>query len=79
MKSRVGIITVAQEGRFRLMTRDGRSHVYLLAPDCAVEAQDLPALARRQAQVRVTYEQTDTLTAGVAHALEPTDNLERTR
>ena len=74
MKSASGIITVAQEGRFRLVTPDGRSQLYLLAPGCSLESQDLPELARRQARVRISYEEADSLMAGVVHALKPIDS-----
>ena len=37
-----GIITVVQEGRFRLSSDDGRSILFTLASGATLEAQDLP-------------------------------------
>ena len=39
-----GIITVVQEGRFRLSSDDGRSILFTLASDASLEPQDLPPL-----------------------------------
>lgn len=66
MKSETGIVTVVQEGRFRLLTPDGRTRLFMLAPDAGVEAQDLPALERDQSAVRVDYEDADALLAAIA-------------
>ena len=44
MPTTEGTILVVQEGRFRLLTDDGRGLVFLLASDAAPEPQDLPPL-----------------------------------
>lgn len=77
MKTQVGIVTVAQEGRFRLITSEGRSHMFLLGADCAVEAQDLPVLVRDQRRVRVSYNPADHLMAGIVHAMQALAQGER--
>ncbi len=51
----VGKVVVVQEGRFRLISDDGRAHLFLLTHDAPLEAQDLLDLARRQARVCVDY------------------------
>jgi hypothetical protein len=64
-----GIVTVVQEGRFRLVTPDGRSKLFLLAPDADLEPQDLPALQRAQTPVVVHFTDADHILAGDAHRL----------
>lgn len=39
-----GIISVVQEGRFRLSSDDGRSILFTLSSRAALEPQDLPSL-----------------------------------
>lgn len=63
-----GTILVVQETRFRLLAEDGRGMVFLLAHDAPLEPQDLPTLTHRR--VRVSYEQSPTLIAGIARDLE---------
>lgn len=62
-----GTILVVQESRFRLLTEDGRGLVFLLAHDAPLEPQDLPPLAHRR--VRVDYEESSKLIAGIARYL----------
>lgn len=45
MRYEIGIITVVQEGRFRLSSDDGRSLLFTLDRHAPLEPQDLPALA----------------------------------
>lgn len=67
MPSVEGRILLVQEGRFRLLDDRGRGAVFLLAPDAPLEPQDLPPLTGRR--VRVTYERTRDLMAGVVRDL----------
>jgi hypothetical protein len=53
MRSIVGTMVIAQEGRFQLLDRDGVGHQFLLHSGAAVEAEQLPPLLHRQ--VRVCY------------------------
>lgn len=67
MKQATGIVTLAQEGRIRLSTEDGRSELFILAHDAPMEPQDLPRLAQRMAPVTVHYSEADGRIAGLAH------------
>jgi hypothetical protein len=49
-----GIITVVQEGRFRLATDNGRSVLFSLDHRAPIEPQDLPSLLGR-GRVHVAY------------------------
>lgn len=49
-----GIITVVQEGRFRLSSSDGQSVLFILDRRAAFEPQDLPALLL-EPRVEVVY------------------------
>lgn len=69
METAEGILTLVQEGRFKLVTPEGRVLLFVLAHDAAIEAQDLPPLARAQTPVRVAYMRPDRLIAAVAHRL----------
>jgi hypothetical protein len=55
MKAAEGIITLAQEGRFALVTDGGRVMQFVLAHDARFEPQDLPRLQKTQCRVRVGY------------------------
>lgn len=68
MPSVTGRILLVQESRFRLLTDDGRGMVFLLAYDAPLEPQDLPSLTHRR--VRVDYDESSKLVAGVAHDLQ---------
>jgi hypothetical protein len=65
-----GIVTVVQEGRFRLATDDGRSVLFTLDHRAQIEPQDLPDLIGR-ARVDVTYTTTSGRKALIAHDLRP--------
>jgi hypothetical protein len=69
MESADGVITVVQEGRFKLVTDTGRVMHFVLAYNAAIEPEDLPALAQAQIRVRVDYTRSDHLIAALAHAL----------
>lgn len=67
MPSATGTVLLVQEGRFRLLTEDGRGMMFLLAHDAPMEPQDLPPLTGRR--VRVDYEDAPKLVAGVVRDL----------
>ncbi len=69
MKRATGRIVVVQENRFRLVTEAGRAHLFILAHDAAVEAQDLPPLQREQTRVTVDYSDSPDRIAFIAHRL----------
>ncbi len=66
MKQAWGIITIVQEGRFRLVADDGRSHLFVLHRNASVEAQDLPSLVEGD-EVGVAYTATRGVKALTAH------------
>lgn len=66
MPSARGIVTAVQEGRFLLVTDAGRTLRFVLSHRAAAEPQELPALQRRAARVRVDYSDGKHLIAGVA-------------
>lgn len=67
MPSATGTVLLVQEGRFRLLTEDGRGMMFVLAYDAPMEPQDLPSLTGRR--VRVDYKDAPKLIAGVARDL----------
>lgn len=69
MRTVSGVITVVQEGRFRLAAPDGGTHLFVLSHACAVEPQDLPPLQRSRTRVAVEYEDSPDLLAGIVHRL----------
>lgn len=71
MPSAEGTILAVQEGRFRLLTDDGRGLLFVLATDAPLEPQDLPSLTHRR--VRVAYRESQRLIAGIAHDLHILD------
>jgi hypothetical protein len=66
-----GVILVVQETRFRLLADDGSGHIFLLAHDAPLEPQDLPRLTHRR--VRVAYDRSPTLIAGIARDIQTLD------
>ncbi len=79
MKRVTGIITLVQEGRFRLETDDGRPKLFMLSHSASLEPQDLPPLQRNQARVTVEYEDAADLVAGIAHEVGLADEPRRIR
>jgi hypothetical protein len=65
-----GVVGAVQEGRFHLVTDDGRVLPFVLSHKAAAEPQDLPPLAARAARVRVAYSKSPHLIADVAHRLD---------
>jgi hypothetical protein len=70
MKSVTGIITVVAEGRFRMLGDDGAPRQFVLWHGAPLEPQDLPPLQRSQAHVRVHYEPSHRVIAGIAHDID---------
>lgn len=68
MRQATGTVLLIQEGRFRLLTDDGRGLAFTLSPAAPIEPQDLPPLLHRR--VRVDYEDAPGLLAGAAHRVE---------
>jgi hypothetical protein len=74
MKSAEGVIILAQESRFELVTDTGRVMHFVLAHNAAAEPQDLPPLQREQCRVRVVYTEPGRLVAHVARSLGAADS-----
>jgi len=70
MRTITGIITVAQEGRFRLIGDDGHPMQFTLSYDAELEPQDLGPLQAAQARVTVHYDPSESLIAGIAHRID---------
>jgi len=69
MEQVLGIVTIVQEGRFRLTTPDGGALHFSLAHPAQTAAQDLAILGTRLAHVCVAYERVEGRSALVAHAI----------
>ncbi|SFH26630.1 hypothetical protein SAMN04488020_10911 [Palleronia marisminoris] len=63
-----GIISVVQEGRFRLSSDDGRSIPFTLASHATLEPQDLPSLLAGP-RVLVSYTAASSPNVFVAHEI----------
>lgn len=74
METVEGTVVLVQEGRFKLVTDGGRVMHFVLAHNAAIEPEDLPPLAQRQARLRVAYQRPDHLVAAVAHRLSVPDH-----
>jgi hypothetical protein len=70
MRSVRGVIGAVQEGRFRLITDEGRVMPFVLSHRSAAEPQDLPPLQARAARVRVEYGDSPHLIAAIAESIE---------
>ena len=70
MHSVRGKVIAVQEGRFRLVTDNGRVMPFVLSHKASAEPQDLPPLAARTARVQVSYSESPHLIADVAHRVE---------
>ncbi len=70
MKHTEGIVTIVQEGRFSLTDDNGVSHLFILSHAAPEEPEQLAALQRRQARVRVRYEPAENLIGRVARSID---------
>lgn len=66
-----GRIIALQEGRFRLLTRDGRGFLFTLAHDANVDTLTLGQWHRRDHPVRVTYSGEPGLESCAVRSVEP--------
>ncbi len=71
MKTVSGVITLVQEQRFKLVSDDGRTRLFVVARDAPVDGRDLQPLQRSQARVTVRYDDAADLIAGIAHDVVP--------
>lgn len=67
MEQVLGIVTIVQEGRFRLARPDGGALHFVLAHPEQSAVQDLTTLCTRFAHVCVAYEKIEGRSALVAH------------
>jgi hypothetical protein len=67
LKTMTGLITIAQEGRFKMEPENGQPMLFVLSPSSNIEPQDLGDLQRAQARLTVRYEESPDLIAGIAH------------
>lgn len=61
-----GTVIFAQESRFQLLDRQGVGHHFVLSHASAADPEQLPALQRDQARVRVGYRAAPDLLAHAA-------------
>jgi hypothetical protein len=73
MQSERGVITAVQEGRFRLLTDDGRVLLLVLSRKASLEPQDLPELQAAAFRLRVHCTASEHLIAAIAHQIEIED------
>ena len=66
----VGTVLLVQEGRFQLRDEGGASHLFLLGHSAFAETDQLPALARSQSKVRVSYKEPENIVALIARRID---------
>lgn len=66
MEETVGIITLVQEGRFKLADDVGRTKLFVLSHSAAIEPQDLLAILKRGERVTVKFENWENQIAAIA-------------
>jgi hypothetical protein len=69
-----GRVIFAQESRFQLLDGNGVAHHFILSHAAAAEPEQLPALQRSQARVRVRYRPAPDM---IAHTATIIQMLER--
>ncbi len=69
MKTIEGMVTIVQESRFQLTDDCGVSHLFLLGHDSFAEPDQLEALARTQARIRVRYSEPADVIGLMAHSM----------
>lgn len=70
MRTMVGIVTLAQEGRFQLTDDRGIAHLFILSHGASAEPSQLGDLQHRQVRISVKYEESPTLIANIARRVE---------
>jgi hypothetical protein len=73
MKRVEGVISLTQEGRFELVTDNGRVLHFMLAHNASIEPQDLPPLQREQRRLEVDYTEPGHIIGCLAHAMRTVD------
>ena len=68
-----GTVIFAQESRFQLIDRQGVGHHFILSHHAAAEPEQLPALQRDQALVRVRYRPAPDMLARTAIRIDRLD------
>jgi hypothetical protein len=81
MNETEGTVTIVQEGRFQLSDDDGVSHLFILSYAATAEPEQLQALQRQQARVRVRYTSAPNLIGRVANVIDllPTEISDEVR
>jgi hypothetical protein len=69
-----GTVLYVQEGRFELEDDAGVSQLFILSHRASLEPQQLLALQRGQARVRVRYENGEKSMSAIAHTVEAADD-----
>jgi ferric-dicitrate binding protein FerR (iron transport regulator) len=70
-----GTVLYVQEGRFELQSSSGECRLFVLSHRAALEPQQLTALQRAQARVRVRYEEREQGMWVIAHEILADDRL----
>ncbi|WP_431271812.1 hypothetical protein [Dankookia sp. P2] len=78
METKVGRVSLVQEGRFQLVEDDGCSTLFVLSHAAAIEPQDLPALQRDSSRIAVRCYAAPGKVAQVAHAIRVLDRAPET-
>lgn len=70
MKTMIGTVLLVQEGRFQLRDEQGAAHLFILGHASFAETDQLPALARSQCRVRVSYKHAPDVVALIAKRID---------
>ena len=73
MAEMTGTVLIVQEGRIHIIDDEGAGHLFVLSPYAGAETEQLQALQRRQARVRVTYVQPPNIVGLVVKRIELID------
>ena len=74
MNTITGIVTLAQESRFQLVDDAGIAHHFVLSHGASAEPYQLGELQRRQARVRVRWQDAPNMIARIARRIELCDD-----
>ena len=69
----IGTVLLVQEGRFQLRDEQGAAHLFILGHASWAETDQLPALARAQRRVRVSYEEPENIVGLIARRIDVFD------
>lgn len=73
MAEMTGTVVIVQEGRLHVIDDVGAGHLFILSAHAGAETEQLRALQKRQARVRVTYSQPPNIVGLVAKKIELLD------